>query len=288
MAHRIAPGIVAHGGMPDPEYALENPALTNEHLWKLVLGIKDRIPLDYVYLLLQRDAKVWTPKITEELGKRVTEPHNFVNEDFTKALEMMSWAIDAKSLDLARIIWKLFFEPGLHNYAPLLHNPCFSPGTIGALDTRLVCSVYKQPYPHFLDRMTAPCPLEVMQFLRQKQSTKTPRKEIQAFLAECLKEYTVLFYSCTSIYEEVEELWGVDVHASYQTIGEVSLACLSVSNFLGRSICWKFLNRDITMGIDDLCKQLRAWCLDKLSEEVSLMLRSKASFSSTDDRELLF
>jgi len=257
IAQGIAPGIVAHGGMPDPEYALENPALTNEHLWKLVLGIKDRIPLDYVYLLLQRDAKVWTPKITEELGKRVTEPHNFVNEDFTKALEMMSWAIDAKSLDLARIIWKLFFEPGLHNYAPLLHNPCFSPGTIGALDTRLVCSVYKQSYAHFLDRMPAPCPLEVMQFLWQKQSTKAPRKEIQAFLAECLKGYAMLFYSRTPIYEEVEELWRVDVHASYQTIGEVSPACLSISNFLGRSIYGKFLNCDITMGIDDLFKQLR-------------------------------
>lgn len=272
--------VLRHRSPPVPVIAKHSAFSAEENL-KLALQVMNRIPLDDLKSLLEENSIQWLPKIKEELNARIGKKHHFVPEDFPKALDLMSWAIDAKSFDLVRLIWKLFFDGELHQYRIMLRGPSYSPELRGPIDIRLVCSVYKQSYASFLERTPSPCPLEVVRFLAQKIGATTKQKEIHSFLAECLKEYIRYFRPIQ--YEEEEELSSrlIEVALSYLERDEISTTCLTISNFLVRALYRKLLGYDIHMDVDDLRKQFRGMyrrfrfdillSLDVLQEMVDLV-----------------
>lgn len=219
----------------DLDQPLPDLTINKNELWKVIVGTKERIPLEYFSLLLREDAKEWMPKITQELKNRVSRKLTFVSEDFQKALDLMSYALDQKNLDLAISLLELFFRPKAFGY-----DTPREPDKIHELDANMFHWLHRWP-------VSGPNPLEVIDCLNKKQRVFVD-KERKNIVSEVLVEYKALLPPVNE-----QEIASIEISNKYP---DVSLA---FSNLLARLVVMQLSGAVISPLLTALCTKLNEY-----------------------------
>lgn len=232
-----------------PDQFLQDLVLDKKKLWELALKIEERIPLDYFSLLLREEPKEWVSKVSQDLKNRINVRHNFVSEDFQKAIELMSYAINKPHLELAKNLWELFFRPKVFGYdspreVDKIHN----------LDANLWGWIHRRP-------ASGPDPLEVIRFLLHNK----PRfsngyffldpLQIGEFVLEALEQYKALLPPVVE-----SEVTRLEISRNYP------LVSLAFSNLLSRLVVMKFLGGAISPLLTAFCSRLNQYYERRSSE----------------------
>lgn len=255
------PGVVIRGKAPAGK--VDHAVFTDAQAWKDALNIKHRLPLDYFAWLLEKNAKFWLPQIVKELANRIGKKHDFVFEDFTQSLMLISWAVEVKSLELAQLVWSLVFTPELHNY--------LSRGVVNrdALETSLHGSVYRSSC---VQTRQSPCPLEVFEFLFKIARANADNLErtilnsieklfrsepdLVNFIKQCLEQYERLF-DFSNLEEDIKDLFRLAVGLPpCPDSGDLNQFPSPLSGILGKLGVAKLLNRDMQKVTQSLIKAL--------------------------------